>query len=160
VAALYDRRNEAGSFRRWLAMMHDPDVLQKVMREHLPQSGLAPVLGLYTYRFLRVTTRWPKLLLSRRMIGTVDDALRHHGRFCAYHDLLRAETLDHDMAAFVAANPGSFRADAAQLLAGEPARQNTSGRMLGGYRDYYDAPSRTLVAVRDRFFTGAFGSGF
>ena len=55
--------NPAEAFRNWLLTMHDPAMLKRIMREHLPQSGLAPIVGLYTYRFLRVTTLYPRLLL-------------------------------------------------------------------------------------------------
>jgi hypothetical protein len=161
VAALYDRREPALSFRRWLVMLHDPAVLDAIMEEHLPQSGLASAVGLCTYRFLRVTTRWPRLLLRRALIDNPARACRHHARFCAYHDLLRSESLDADLARFISGRPRSFRADALQVLAARSAaRHNASPRPLAGYRDYYNDETRALVAARDHFFVETFGYAF
>ena len=70
IARLYDRERPAQAFRVWLKTMHEPAILNRVMQEHLPQSGLAPIVGLYTYRFLRVTTVYPRLLLRWPLIRT------------------------------------------------------------------------------------------
>ena len=161
LAELYDKSDAAPSFRRWLHLMHDPVMLQRLMKEHLPQSGLAPVIGLYTYRFLRVTTRWPRLLLRRALIGNPADALRHHQRFRAYHEVLRTESLDDDLAGFVSRNPKWFRPEAAAIIGkASISRQNASDRPLAAYRDYYDDESARLVGIRDQFFSAAFGFSY
>ena len=59
LAALYDKQDAANSFRRWLHFMHDPANLDSQMQEKMPQKHIASRIGLYSYRFLRVTTRYP-----------------------------------------------------------------------------------------------------
>jgi len=152
VARLYDEGNPAPSFRCWLALLHDPAILNRIMQEHLPQSGLAPVMGLYSYRFLRVTTLYPRLFLRRRIVASASDHLR---RFKAYTDVLRTETLDDDLDRLLAglelSGPAKHR----------PAKSvNASGRSLGSYRDYYDDQTAALVASRDAMFMEVFGYRF
>ncbi len=161
MAALYDKRNPRQAFSRWLRMMHDPAELNRVMKEHLPESGLAPVVGLYTYRFLRVTTRFPRLLLRRPFIGSPQGARRHHRLLKAYDTVLRNETLDNDLISFIAAHPAGFKAAAAEIIRAAAARPaNTSNRSLASYRDYYSSSDAGLVASRDRFFIDEFGYRF
>lgn len=161
MAALYDRSDAVASFRRWLHLMHDPAVLDRVMKEHLPQSGLSSAIGLYTYRFLRVTTRFPRLLLRRPFIGSPQGALRHHRLFRAYDTLMRNETLDDDLLALVERFPASFRPGAADVIRSEAAnRANSSTRTLDSYRSYYGEEEAGLVARRDGFFRDAFGYRF
>lgn len=161
LAALYDKADAVNSFQRWLAVMHDKAMLARVMKEHLPESGLAPVLGLYSYRFLRVTTRFPRLLLRRPFIRAASQARSYH-RFLKVHaTVLRNETLSADFAAFVETHPAGFRADAAAIIRAADIRPaNASGRTLGGYRAYYRDSDAALVAARDRFFIDEFGYGF
>jgi hypothetical protein len=160
---LYDNEKPAVAFRNWLLTMHDPAILKRVMKEHLPQSGLAPVIGLYTYRFLRVTTLYPRFLLRWPLIRSPGDAIRHHLRFKAWSEVLRAESLDSDLIGLVERHgPAcSFSADAARIIAKSAKnRRNASQRTLASYRDYYDDETAELVATRDSFFTDAFGYRF
>jgi hypothetical protein len=161
LASLYDRADPRAAFSRWLARIHDAAFLDRVMKEHLPESGLASAVGLYTYRFLRVTTRYPRLLLRRPFVRDPDGAVRHHRRFKAYQTLLRNESLDDGLVAFVARHPRGFRPDAAEIIRAASVRHaNASSRSLVSYRDYYSAADRDLVAGRDRFFIDAFGYSF
>ena len=161
LASLYDRSDPRAAFSRWLNRMHDAPFLDRVMKEHLPESGLASAVGLYTYRFLRVTTRYPRLLLRRPLVRDADSALTHHRRFKAYGTLLRNELLDEELIAFVARHPRGFRADAGEIIRAAAARHaNASSRSLVSYRDYYSEADRALVAARDRFFLDAFGYAF
>lgn len=161
MAALYDKRDPKASFSRWLRMMHDPAALNRVMKEHLPESGLASAIGLYTYRFLRVTTRWPRLLLRKSFVTGPESALRHHARFKAYDLLMRNETLTEDLVRFAERFPNSFKPDAVQTIRAADAKpKNTSNRSLASYRDYYSDVDAALVADRDGFFVKAFGYEF
>jgi hypothetical protein len=161
MAALYDRDDPKASFSRWLNMMHDPAELNRVMKEHLPESGLAPVIGLYTYRFLRVTTRWPRLLLRKPFVSGPDGAVEHHARFKAYGTLMRNESLTDDLVAFAERFPGSFTPDAVKTIrAADEKPRNTSSRSLKSYRDYYSDADAALVAERDAFFVKEFGYRF
>ena len=162
VQRLYDTAHPAASFRAWLKAVNDPVLLDRIMQEHMPQSRLAPVLGLYSYRFLRVTTRFPRLLLRRALIRGPEEAVRHLARFKAYGEVLRTESLDADLTALFAAN-----AERLGLLPGATgpagaaaARANASARSLGCYRDYYDAETARLVEARDPLFAAAFGYRF
>ena len=108
-----------------------------------------------------MTTRWPRILLRRALIASPADALRHHQRFCAYHEVLRTENLDDDLADFVRRNPKGFRPEAAAIIGKASIfRQNASDRTLAAYRDYYDNKSAGLVGTRDQFFSAAFGYRF
>lgn len=150
VNALYDANDPGPSFRHWLKLLHDPGMLTRIMQEHLPQSGLAPLMGLYSYRFLRVTTYHPRLLLRRPFVTSASAHLR---RFRAYSEAIRTETLDDDLDRLFASlglpmNP-------------RPAKPvNASARTLPGYRDYYDDETRGLVAARDEMFATEFGYEF
>lgn len=161
MAALYDKDDPKASFSRWLRMMHDPAELNRVMKEHLPESGLAPVIGLYTYRFLRVTTRWPRLLLRKPLVTGSDSAVKHLSRFGAYDVLMRNETLTEDLVRFAERFPGSFKADAVKVIRAADAKpKNTSSRSLASYREYYSDEDAALVAERDGFFVKEFGYSF
>jgi hypothetical protein len=162
VDALYDRSDPKVSFSRWLNVMHDPYQLNTIlMKEHLPQSGLAPVIGLYTYRFLRVTTRYPRFFLRRPFVNSPRGASRYHKVMRAYGTLLRHETLTTDLIAFVERHPKGFKPNAVEVIrAADAKHRNFSKRTLASYRDYYSDSDAALVAERDRFFIDVFGYGF
>jgi len=160
---LYDRSDPAVAFRRWLTLMHEPSFLDRIMGEHLPQSGLAAVCGLYTYRFMRVTTRFPRFLLHRPLVQAVGGPRRYHGMMRTYDTVLRNEHLSGELIALVEQNRRRcrFRADAADIIRSAEARpRNSSNRSLASYRDYYDERCAALVAGRDRFFIDEFGYRF
>ncbi|MGQ0485999.1 MAG: hypothetical protein ACT4SY_11695 [Hyphomicrobiales bacterium] len=163
MARLYNRESPADSFRQWLSAMNDPPFLAKVMGERLPQSGLAPVLGLYSYRFLRVTTRFPRLLLRSPIIRKPRDAIGHLRRFGTFDEILHTENLASELIDFVERNQGrcNFRPDAADCIRNaENRHRNASRRSLGSYRDYYDDRTAALVAARDPLFVELFGYRF
>ena len=162
VDALYDRSDPKAGFSRWLNVMHDPAELNRfLMKEHLPQSGLASVIGLYTYRFLRVTTRYPRILLRRPLINSPGGAIRYHRVMKAYDTLLRNETLTEDLVAFVQAHPQGFKPGSVEVIRSAGVKpKNTSTRSLTSYRDYYSDADAALVAKRDRFFIDEFGYSF
>lgn len=163
IASFYDLSAPEPSFRAWLAAIQDANVLNAVLREHLPESGLAGTIGLYTYRYLRVTTLYPRLLLRNWFIRSPEGAAAHHRRWKAYRFVLRTESLDDDLVAFVQAQGGRcrFKPDAIDRIRqhGE-ARRNASPRTLPSYHGYYDDESRALVARRDSFFVTTFGYRF
>jgi hypothetical protein len=161
LVALYDKTDPVASFRRWLGVVHDPAILNAAMKEHMPESGLAPVIGLYTYRFLRVTTRYPRLLLRRPFINSPAGAVSYHRMMKAYGAVLRNETLSDDLVNFVIAHPAGFRSQAADIIRAADSRPaNTSGRTLPSYRAYYRDIDAALVSNRDQFFADEFGYAF
>ena len=158
--ALYDRADSAASFQRWMATVHDPLVLNKVMKEFLPQSGLASEIGLYSYRFLRVTTRFPIIFLRRPFLLSAEKASSFLESHRAYSLVMRNEHLTDDLVSFVETYKAQFRfkPNAVELIRkADNNRRNASGRKLASYRDYYDEASVQLVAKRDRLFSDAFG---
>lgn len=163
VERLYDSTNPVESFRRWLEAINDASVLDRIMGEHLPQSGLASVMGLYSYRFLRVTTRYPRLLLRRRFIGSAEAASGHLRRFGAYTLALRTETLDQDLTR-LASEHGQrcgFPSDAEERIKAASFKpSNPSVRLLDGYREFYDGKTSALVEARDPLFAEVFGYRF
>jgi hypothetical protein len=150
IASLYDWRRPAPSFRHWMRIIHDPSKLDRFMAEHMPQSGLSPLMGLYSYRFLRVATYYPRLLLRKPFVGS---AAGHLQRFKSYGEVLRTETLDDDL--------DSLFLKLSLPVKPRPTRtMNASERTLASYRDYYDDETRDLVARRDRLFSEIFGYSF
>jgi hypothetical protein len=163
VENLYDKQQPEMAFRRWLKFMHDPAMLDKVMTEYLPESGLAGVFGLYTYRFFRVTTLYPRLFLKRWRIPSIESGIRYHRRHHAYQHILRSEVLDEDLIVMIGKYRSlcHFSANAEAVVRRmSRAPRNASTRSLAGYREYYDAEARELVARRDRFFLECFGYEF
>lgn len=163
LARLYDTSAPQQAFRRWLALMHDPKLLDAVMGEHYPESGLSDVIGLYSYRFLRVTTPYPRVLLRKWRIATVKDAIAYQRSWKTYDVLLRSETLNQELQQLIASHGArcGFKPDAAKIANRLLAQHtNASGRTLASYREYYDDASRDLVARRDQLFDAAFGYRF
>jgi hypothetical protein len=162
VKRLYDTsRPEA--FREWLRIMHDPVLTDRFMHENYPQSRLSPFMGLYTYRFLRVTTWYPYYFLRRWRIRNAAAIRPYHARRKAYASALRNERLTEDLVDFVARNADRcrFKPNAADIIrSADPDRVNASARPLADYRQYYDDPSRALIEGRDAFFIEEFGYRF
>jgi len=84
MADLFDQKDPANSFRKWLRAINDKDFMERVLGDNLPESGLAGIIGLYTYRFMRVTTPYPRILLKKWLITDIDAAIRHQRRFKLY----------------------------------------------------------------------------
>jgi len=124
-------------------------------------AAVARVAGLYTYRFLLVTTRYPRFLLRYPFIRSPADAGPYHRVLRAYDTALRNETLDKDLVALVERIPHAFCENAVDVIrATANQRPNASRRTLPSYRDYYSDSDAALVADRDQFFTDEFGYRF
>ena len=108
-----------------------------------------------------MTTRYPRFLLRYPLICTPGGAATYHRLLKAYDTVLRNETLDDDLLAFVESNPAAFCDNAADIIrAAADQRSNTSRRTLTSYRDYYCDSDAALVAGRDQFFVDEFGYRF
>lgn len=163
VLSYYDKVNPAASFNRWLAAIHDPSFVDAHLEEGYPQSRLSSVIGLYTYRFQRVTTRFPWFFLRRNQIRDAKETVDFHRKRKVYGVVLRTEALTSDLAKFVDeyGDRCKFRGDAGDILRKFSQRnRNASTRLLPHYRDYYDEKSKRIVAERDRFFLDEFGYCF
>jgi hypothetical protein len=163
IAALYDLEFPAESFRRWMALVHDPEFADTHLQENYPLSGLSSIAGLYTYRFLRITTFFPWLLLRRCWIRSPDNLSGFYKLNKAPHMVLRTETLTADLIDLVRNHHErcDFIPDATTaVLAATSSRANASKRSLPHYRDYYDDHTRQLVETRDRFIVEEFNYRF
>ena len=163
VNRLYDTTNPQAAFRKWLRTMHDPHFCNRFMQEYYPQSRLSSFMGLYTYRFLRVTTRYPRFFLHRWRIRDAAAIRPFHARRKAYDFVLFNENLTDDLVGFVSryGNRCRFKRNAAETIRRrDDTRLNSSERPLAGYREYYDDDLRALVETRDAFFIEEFGYRF
>jgi hypothetical protein len=163
IRPMFDPQNPVASFEKWLRAVNDKDFMERVIRNNLPESGLAGIVGLYTFRFMRVTTPYPTVFLKSWLVPGIDAAIRYQRRFHMYKDVLRSESLNSDLKAYVAKHRERcrFRADAEAIIDRfAAAPRNTSTRVLPGFRDYYNDATRQLVADKDRLFLELFGYGF
>ena len=78
TAALYNPEDPKASFRLWTEAVCDPDFLNRTIQQDLPDSGMARIVGFYTYRFMRVTTPFPSFLLKKWNIGAEQRPDRLH----------------------------------------------------------------------------------
>lgn len=160
---MFDTQNPVVSFEKWLRAVNDKDFMTRVIRNNLPESGLAGIVGLYTFRFMRVTTPYPTLFLKNWLVPSIDAAIRYERWFHMYREVLRSESLNTDLKAFVAKyrQRCRFKPDAEAIidrLAAAP--RNASTRVLPGFRDYYTDSTRQLVADKDRLFLELFDYRF
>lgn len=163
VKRLYDTDDPEAAFRKWLKLMHDSAFVDRFMHENYPQSRLSPFMGLYTFRFLRVTTRYPYYFLRRWRIRNAGAIRSFHASRKAYDFVLLNERLTDDLAAFVNRHGERcrFKPNAADLIReADVDHVNASARPLADYRQYYDEESQALVATRDAFFAEEFGYRF
>ncbi|MDB5523377.1 MAG: hypothetical protein JWM58_1140 [Rhizobium sp.] len=163
VQEMYDAGNPVVSFGKWLHAVNDKDFMLRVIKNNLPESGLAGIIGLYTFRFMRVTTPYPTFLLKSWMVPSIDAAIRYQRWAHMYREVLRMESLNSDLKAFVGKyrERCDFKPDAEAMIdkyAETP--RNTSIRLLPSYRDYYTEATRQLVADKDRLFIELFGYKF
>jgi hypothetical protein len=160
---MFDRQNPVVSFERWLRAVNDKEFNERVIRNNMPESGLGGIIGLYTFRFMRVTTPYPTLFLKRWSVPSIDAAIRYQRRFGLYKEMLRSESLNADLIDFVGKyrERCRFKADAEAIIQ-DYAKQprNTSTRILPSYRDYYTDETRALVAEKDRLIVDLFGYTF
>jgi hypothetical protein len=163
VAALYDASRPAASFQRWLTTISDAGFTKNLRGEGYPESGLSSYVGLYTYRFQRVTTRFPYFFVRSWRIGTPDALAGFHQSRKLYQTIFRTETLTEDLVAFckIHGERCGFKPNAEEIIRDRSRyKRNASSKPLSHYRDYYDAKSRELITTRERFFLDEFGYEF
>lgn len=161
--AFYDKDGYPESFRHWMRFIHDSTAVSTVIRQHYPESKLAGFMGLYTYRFLQVTTFNRNLFLRRWRIHDAQAVGRFHERRKAYDCYIRTEDLEGGLIDLVHRyrDRCRFKRDAVeQILAAKDERRNASPRISADYRDYYDEATCELITVRDPLFIEHFGYRF
>ncbi len=163
LGQLFDRQNPRQGFSRWLRAVNDREFVERVIGQNMRKSGLAGSIGLYSYRFMRVTTPYPKFFLKRWMLPSIDALVRYQRRFGLYDEVLRAESLDDDLVEFVQKHRErcGFVEHAGELVRQAATRpKNRSVKFLPSYRDYYDDELREMVGRKDRLFVELFGYSF
>ena len=143
--------------------MHEPEFAESVLDERYPQSGLAQILGFYTYRFLRICTALPNRRLNASSIPDGAAAADLHRKHKTYRAVLRNEVLADDLIKLASEHRVlcGFRPDAIETVRAENERvQNSSTKRLPAYRDFYDERSKELVRSRDSFIAEEFGYSF
>jgi hypothetical protein len=163
IKPMFDIDNPVVSFEKWLRAVNDRDFMQRVIRNNLPESGLAGIVGLYTFRFMRVTTPYPTVFLKSWLVPSIGAAIRYQRLLHMYGDVLRSESLNADLKAYVARHRERcrFKPDAEAIIdrfAATP--RNASTRVLADFRDYYSDATRQLVADKDRLFLELFDYTF
>jgi hypothetical protein len=160
---LYDHANPQVSFPLWLKSILDPDFIARMKGKTLATSGMAEVMGVYSYRFMRITTPFPSILLRRWNIGSIDRAIAYQKRWATYDAIYRSEQLDAALERLISERGEAlgFRADALKFVRrGEKQRTNMSTRTLSSYRDYYTDDLAELVRQRDRMIVDMFDYRF
>jgi hypothetical protein len=160
---LYDHADPKASFPLWLKTVLDPDFIARMEGKSLATSGMAEIMGVYSYRFMRITTPFPSIMLRRWNIGSIDRAIAYQKRWATYDEIYRSEQLDETLAQLVSERGEAlgFRPDALKFVKrSEKLHKNPSARTLSSYRDYYTDELAELVGRRDRMIVDMFDYRF
>lgn len=146
--------NDAGAFREWLHMLHDPAYLADV-GEGYWRSALSGFAGFLTYRYMRVFTCRKGELGKLANLSTPEQLAEHDGSNCFIDHFIRNEHLESDLLETLRLTRVDVPEHVAAGMRSRP-RTNTSSKKRGsGY--YYDAETERLVGDRDRFIVDKFG---
>ena len=160
---LYDHEHPSISFPLWMKSIHDPAFIDKMKGKTLATSHMAEVVGIYTYRFMRITTPFPSMFVRKWNLGSVDRAIAYEKRWAMYDEIYKSEVLDETLKTFVTEHGVElgFKENALKIVKrSEADHKNTSVRKLASYRDYYTDELIELVAKRDRLIVDLFGYQF
>lgn len=146
--------DDAGAFRDWLQMVHDPDTRADVGDGYgaAPMSSFA---GLLTWRHTRLfcaRSDEADALQAIASPGALEHRQRHH---CFIDAFIRNEHLEHDLLEALDGAGIAVSAAVRRDLLQRP-RTNTSSRTRDSGH-YYDAASERLVGQRDGLLVGRFG---
>jgi hypothetical protein len=146
--------NDAGAFRDWLRMVHDPGYFADV-GEGYWRYPLNRFAGLMTYRYLKLFT-CKVGELDRLGTITTPAALARHEADHNFIDLfIRNERLETDLLDALRQLNVNVPAHTVEEWRARP-RTNTSSKKHGPSY-YYDADSEALVAHRERLIIEKFG---
>lgn len=146
--------NDAGAFRAWLQMLHDPAYWPDV-GEGYWRFPLNRFAGLLTYRYMRVFTCRKGELGKLRDISTPEQLAEYEKQHCFIEHFIRNEHLEPDLLEALRLARIEVPAETAAAMMSRP-RTNTSSKKRGS-RYYYDAETEKLVGDRDRFIVDKFG---
>lgn len=149
--ALYADPDSAPAFRRWLRRILAGGG-KWFEAEGYPYLPMRDILGLYTYRFLRLSSLAPDWNREAPRLRSMDEVARFYERRNVVDRFIRTERLEHDLA-LVLRDIGRGDIGEEDLVVG--ARRNASSRRGVGH--YYDAETADLVARQERFLVERFG---
>ena len=145
--AVYRDPFDAGAFRAWLQLIHDPERSFDVGEGY----GFSPVsrwAGLLTYRYLKLFTSLDDTLYSDDAPASVEEAKAIWERQRIVDFVVRNEHLEVDLlAALERAELQLANDDRERLLSGREERTNASKRLP--VHHYYDNASSDLIARRE-----------
>lgn len=148
---LYRSSNDIHAFRKWLALLCDPQ------NAHNLGEGYSPIshwVGFMTYRYLLLCCRFNAI--TKATLNDLNDftALKKLEKQTCYIDyFIRQENLEQTF--FQALEPvRSLSAEEVNLVKNAP-RMNVSTRLFS-LDDYYDQPSLDLIFNRDRLLVEKF----
>lgn len=146
----YQRSDDVDSFRHWLRMVHDP----KNFHDLVPGasiSGLAPKVGLMTYRYIGLCWKAPELLNTTTELSSLKELDASN---CYIDSFIRQESLEDDLWRTLDSLNLVSEADHPTVYGAQ--KENTSHRPRS-IQDYYDAQSIELVRRRDALLIEKFG---
>jgi hypothetical protein len=147
---LYADSGSAVAFRSWLTRVLSGGGKRFEVDDY-PYLPMRDVLGLYTYRFLRMSILRPVWRREAPRVRSMDDVARLYADHNIVDRYIRTEQLEEDLAE-VLREVGLDGVTAEDLVV---PRRNASSRRDVGH--YHDAATIDLVAREERFLIDRFG---
>lgn len=144
---------DAGAFRQWLRMIHDP-AYQEDIGEGYADAPVSRVAGLMSYRYLLLfTCRSEREPLEG--IGSYAQLVEHERSRCFIDRFIRNEHLEADLFGALE-HSGLAVPESKQAEILSRPRTNRSSRQHGADH-YYDADTAALVADSEKLIVDKFG---
>jgi hypothetical protein len=152
---LYD--GTAGGFDRWLDAVLDPAEAMALNPSSYGRSGVAPHVGLLSFRVARLST--PRPLRWICAVTSTEDFLRTYRQRTVVDVVLRNESLTQDLAALVRREDLAWRPSREAALSALAAaeRLNTSTRLDSDAAFEVPGDAWQRVAAREPLLTEVFG---
>lgn len=151
---VYRDVNDAGAFRAWLELMHDP-VTRHDIGEGYGTCAMSQVAGLMSYRFVRLFCTREGELKALDALDSLPRLADYVARQCFVPHIIRMEHLEDDLLAALAAAGVAVSAEQQSALRAR-GRTNTSSRRREA-TSYYDAASAARVGQREQWLVERFG---
>jgi len=146
---VYRNSGDADAFRRWLRMVHDPDMAPHLREEYLPA---AERWGFFTHRYLNICWRDP--MDATDNASDVADLVARDGEQCYVDEFVRQEDIGRTLTS--ALEPFATLTRQQRRMIASSGRSNASIRPLP-LSDYYDKETADLVRDRDGLIVEKFG---
>jgi hypothetical protein len=146
--------NDAGAFREWLYMVHDPGHWADI-GEGYWRCGFNRFAGLMTYRYMKLFACKKGGLHALWAVSTPEQLAEYERTHGFIDHFIRNEHLESDLLAALRLMDVDVPAGAEAELKARP-RTNTSSKKHGTLY-YYDAQSERLVGDREKTIIDRFG---